>query len=1342
MILRILCACFAVALIPLKSFSQDRILLLNNKKQLEIFQPDGSKVGSVSLAAPPRRYLSMTVGDLIVEHKGLEIGILREDEYIDIYPYPEEGVKLLKRLKYVKLIPVAGRKSIAVTSSNVNPAMAGDELVLLQAAEKNNKTQYVYVYSLANGKSAENRIAYWGLNSLHLPLVSIDLSKENGQLLSVAKDGFLELFKKSSKVWQRAVTSAFGKDKTSAVSARYWRADASVLLESGVINKFQGIKKSSSTKLKTVSLPVDYAVVSAPPVDRAPVKEVSWKNHGISNMYKECAWNKLNSPIGKLVMRETPDGSSEVLELLSPSNKLEIPLNIQLPAGCDSIGMWFDGTRRVGADFITSIRKHVSYVLRIGQRVKVIAAESIVAPGNVPLNGRLHPQARYGDWIQWKVFWDNHGKLPVVLESIRITGGAKRRVMLGPLTIGINDIAPFRSESVWKLKNFSFQKPWSTHWTAGKFHEYFYKGNPFLRPVIWKKYNPKSIIAVLKKPNGEPLAAYKITDSKLSKDFMLPDLPEGSYFVDLSMLGNNHRLITQDRVVVQKLIGKKKLQLPELDRNVLPCVISGFSRNGATEVREGLNVQVKLSPDLKKRTALVVWALADSEDMIITSDKISAGNSDEINIKLNPARAGGYQFTLKFYSPEGVLLYSSKDIFGLKTVTEKLPENGICCKEDGNPKLLSSAKVIFDTGQTHRLPQYTLPSLVSAAVRGKNIPVLNINWFKFEPVKGVYNFQLVDRMLDLGSFHGTTPWIGITFGGDNVPEWLWFDELMSQDNRTIHLDYHYVNPMGRKFSEAHRKLYKLLFERYKNDPRLGGWFFFAGPSEGFLTDTYPLICGYSSDARERFRTWLMKRYNNLSALNKSWKTGFSDWSKVNPPYPDFDKGWEDSPQWRDFTEFKQAFVVTRLRNLHKMLREIDPKRPALMFAKEGFGATGALAPSFKKYNVRYSNGGGETFMSYVQSCIMNNFGVPVTCEGHYVMPNSGSVFCVLANSILAGHFGGNNIQWGLVWAKKAHDGMPETKLIMKTTRAVDAESKELVHTVQASPVWAGYFSATNSLYSKREFRLKQNPCMNNLHEAAQYVIHAQESWVDDYCTPDILAKYPVIIDGNSKIMKEGAIDNIVKYIGQGGTLIASISMGEFMPGKEHSVFQLARRLKVNGKIRRSRIDSANSLINGNSVVQSEVYEISDIKNSNLKSLAKDQAGRDVIWSLEYGKGRVIFTAGVINFVKSAEWLRSILCKYSGKSPFSITSSALCQAGVVKNKDYYFIVVRPLAPGKSQNASISQMKAEKMVEIKIQGKGLGNTVEILKNTSMIYKDGELKLKSYPGFLSILKVPRIR
>ena len=1329
---------------------------LTNDKRLFVYDASGRIVSRTSLISPVKGddYIAICSGDLVPENPGIEIAVLRKDRFIDIYPY-KAGAESLKRLGYPVLKEYAGRIPYKLAAADVDPRSPGDELLVLhKKSSTESTTQYVYVYSCAGMKKVLFRNDYLGLSGGKEEfagfgaITSLSWSKEKDPvMLTTDPDGTLGFH---VSVGKKGVTRRLWhlNCKGPAATAAFFDGEKPVTTgKNSALQYFTATippKAGHKVELQDSSGLIDVTSVPDRKVVLKPAVKVNWTKTPVSGEMI-ADWKQLPVKSGKVELMPTPDGQLSCLKVESGKRNI-LPLNLALPEGTNSIGLWFKDHAGLTPKHGSFINKYLTFAVRINGVINLIKAHQIDNPTYVNPGHGFHPQAHFQNWALWQVYWEP-GSGNAVLENIEISGGDNKTVYLSPLFAARNTVRPYAAENVWKLKNIS--KPGtrvtSLYHTADKYHEYIYSSRPYLRPILWDRYKPQEVVFILRSTLGMELAAYRISGQELAKEFIFPELPEATYIVEMDIFGINHRFIDSERMVLQVLQGDSKNRVKTAGIDLIPCRQLNRQESGPMgRALEPVEFKFRLSPELASRAVLCKWNQDDTESIPVAHGGVKLDGKKDFSFSLKSPRQGGYKLDMAFYDKQGAILYKSQVKYGVSApVGKKISfENGKIAKEDGSPLMLSSIGSSFDPGQTFRLPQYTMPALINASVKGGNQVATPIVWYMLEPVKGVYNFYLVDRLLDMGNAFGGKSWVGVGCGGDNMPEWLWFEDYIAQDNRTVNHPYHYVTPMGERFSEAQKNINRALFERYKNDPRIGGWFFFAGPSEGFLTDCWTRIGDYSMASKRRFRVYLKQLYgDSLDRLNTAWKTKYATWNSIQPPLPDFTTEWESSVPWRDFINFKQNFVVKRLTELQKMLREIDPDRPALMYAKEGFGATGVLAPIFKKYKVRYSNGGGETTMSYVQSCIMNNFGVPVTCEGHWVMPEPGSVFCVMANSILAGNFAGNNIQCGLVWSKRIHDQVPSTQMIMHTTKAISAIADELNASVQTAPHWTGYYSSANALYTGRQFRLPGNQALNQLHDTAQQKLHIQESWVDDFTPVKILSKYPVIVDADSKIMTPESVKDILDYVKGGGILLAPLSMGKYMPGSAESLYQVAAGLGIKN-ISESKQQSGTVVFDRNDIHMRDLYSIKG-SSVRLKPLASDAEGKTLLWQADYGKGKIIFSAGIIDFARSSEFLKVFLEKYAGKPPVNISADAPVQAGTVESKDAYFVVIRPVMPGNNVNASIEQMNALKKVPVTISGNVpmSSNTVgECIWNTRLNFSGDKIKFEAVPGTLYVVRIKK--
>ncbi|PAW79643.1 MAG: hypothetical protein B9S32_03655 [Verrucomicrobia bacterium Tous-C9LFEB] len=661
-------------------------------------------------------------------------------------------------------------------------------------------------------------------------------------------------------------------------------------------------------------------------------------------------------------------------------------------------------------------------------------------------------------------------------------------------------------------------------------------------------------------------------------------------------------------------------------------------------------------------------------------------------------------------------------------------------KPDINVYSLSWMTTHFDPAQEKRLPTTSLPALADWSKSAGMTPGFLIGWNEFEPTPGQYQWNLLDGLLAFSRKNGQSAWLGIGFAGDTLPDWLWFEELMDQNQKTIQASYHYVTPFGPRFTQAHQILLRELIGHYRGNPDVGGYLVYAGPSEGFLTDTPPSICDYSPAARLAFRIYLQKIYiAKLESLNASWGTSYKSWQEVQPPQPDWTCKWETSAAWMDFHRFKADFVVDRMSELTTLARKADPQRPMMAYGKEGFGSTGRLAKVFAASQFRYSNGGGETQSSYIQTCIMRNHGVAANPEGHYVMPNIGSVAMVIANSVWAGTFEGQNIMWGLVWAKQKHEGVAEYQEMAKWTAGLAAHQEELNRSRALQP-WAAYFDGIQSMLQARSFRTALYPEVSELMQAAGEGMHNLCSWVDDDSSLAAMQAYRLLVDSSSHVLQPQSLDTLLAYVRSGGIFLASTETARYLTGNAEEAHALVKALggRVAEELSRGNVsDSTGEL----TVKRLDRVEWDSASGAKIEK--SDGQGRPLLWSIPFGKGKVLLACGQIHFGKSIRYLQRAVNETVG-SPitYRVEGRQVMMRPLCSDKaDYLPFVLSP--NDRELNHSFAELNAEGKRQVTVSGIApvVREVTEVITGQSLPVKQGIVSGEFVPGLIYILKVPRL-
>ena len=144
-------------------------------------------------------------------------------------------------------------------------------------------------------------------------------------------------------------------------------------------------------------------------------------------------------------------------------------------------------------------------------------------------------------------------------------------------------------------------------------------------------------------------------------------------------------------------------------------------------------------------------------------------------------------------------------------------------------------------------------------------------WFKMEPEEGRFEFNWLDRVVDLCDKYdlkvvmctpSATPptWMRV-----NYPETFIMDGYyIRAENGTRGLGS-IVNPKYRKFVE---KIVTELARRYGQNKNVKGW---------QIDNEPPALPDYSSSSQEAFRQWLQNKYKTIDAMNSAWGNAF--WSQ-------------------------------------------------------------------------------------------------------------------------------------------------------------------------------------------------------------------------------------------------------------------------------------------------------------------------------------------------------------------------------------------------------------------------------------------------------------------------------
>ncbi|MDH6606965.1 beta-galactosidase [Streptomyces sp. SAI-208] len=207
---------------------------------------------------------------------------------------------------------------------------------------------------------------------------------------------------------------------------------------------------------------------------------------------------------------------------------------------------------------------------------------------------------------------------------------------------------------------------------------------------------------------------------------------------------------------------------------------------------------------------------------------------------------------------------------------------------------------------------------------GVNSVTLGVfSWARLEPRPGERDFGWLDRLMDLLHENG----IGVVLATPTASPPPWMGHLhpdtlpVTEDGRTEHWGgrqhFSHSSATYRRYAAA---ITEDLAARYGGHPALTLW---------HINNEY---CTYdwSDEAAARFRTWLQSRYGTLDALNSAWGTafwsqGYGDWAEIHTPrHAHYMK---NPTQVLDFKRFTSDMLLECYAAERDIVRRITPHTP-------------------------------------------------------------------------------------------------------------------------------------------------------------------------------------------------------------------------------------------------------------------------------------------------------------------------------------------------------------------------------------------------------------------------------
>jgi beta-galactosidase len=216
------------------------------------------------------------------------------------------------------------------------------------------------------------------------------------------------------------------------------------------------------------------------------------------------------------------------------------------------------------------------------------------------------------------------------------------------------------------------------------------------------------------------------------------------------------------------------------------------------------------------------------------------------------------------------------------------------------------------------------------ALAGIDIVTLNVfSWALLQPDEETYNFDILDKIMDLVKFHG----LKVCLATSTAAHPAWMAKKYPDILRTE------FNGLKRKFGGRHNScpnsatyqkfsvaLSKELATRYQDYDNIVAW---------HISNEYGGEC-YCENCEKAFRLWLKKKYKTLAELNRVWNTSFwghtfYDWEEVVLPNMASEHFEDERTMFQgislDYRRFNSDSMLECYKAEYNVIKSITPDIP-------------------------------------------------------------------------------------------------------------------------------------------------------------------------------------------------------------------------------------------------------------------------------------------------------------------------------------------------------------------------------------------------------------------------------
>jgi beta-galactosidase len=559
---------------------------------------------------------------------------------------------------------------------------------------------------------------------------------------------------------------------------------------------------------------------------------------------------------------------------------------------------------------------------------------------------------------------------------------------------------------------------------------------------------------------------------------------------------------------------------------------------------------------------------------------------------------------------------------------------------------------------------------------GVNLVSLGIfSWVKMETQPGVFAFAWLDRLMDLLHAHGVS--VNLATPTASPPAWMvrMHPEMLpvtAEGLRLWHGSRRHYCPHNPDYHRYATRIATQLAEHYKDHPALAMW---------HVDNEYGCHIGacFCENSATAFRQWLKERYSTLDALNFSWGTAFwsqaySDWDEIHPPRRS--PASNNPTQQLDWARFSSDSWLVCFEEQKDILKQITPHIPVTT----NFMGFHKNVDYFKfsqhedvVSNDSYPDTSAPDWMvqagivcDLIRSVgerrpwvLMEQAASQVNWRQRNAVKRPGLMRLGSYQAIARGADGVMFFQWrqSRAGSEKHHSGMlPHGGTESRVWREVKALGAELrtLNEILASEVqsevailmdWENWWALELSDKPSNDLRLLPQLM-------TYYAPFFKRNITVDFAHPESdLSRYKLVLAPHLYLVKERAVDNLHRYVENGGTLVMSFFSG-IVDEHEHirlggypAPFRDLLGIAVEEYVPYSETQSNTFCTKDGQKIQCSLW--SDvIRLDGAQALATYEGdyynGKPAVTRNSFGKGTT-FYVGTVPDQKGMEWLVEQAC---------------------------------------------------------------------------------------------------